>query len=163
LLQADRLGFAELGREVLRQLGAGFLTPFDRKHFEHLIGGPYASMQSKVLDVLERLSQEFGDRISSVVWDSFAFLGTVPDPTIETTILRDCKKKVAKPIKERRRRVKKAQEWRRRDERPESVSLGFDRCGVGNLGALHSRGLTQRDDPHHFATRNRERDTLRLA
>src|SRR5262249_8157557 len=57
LLQADRLGFAELGREVLRQLGAGFLTPFDRKHFEHLIGGPYASMQSKVLAVLEGLSQ----------------------------------------------------------------------------------------------------------
>jgi hypothetical protein len=87
LLQADRLGFGELGREVLGLLGAGFLTPFDRKQFEHLIGGPYANMQSKVLDVLEGLSQEFGDRISSVVWDSFAFLGTVPDPTIETTIL----------------------------------------------------------------------------
>jgi hypothetical protein len=80
LLQADRLGFGELGREVLGQFGAGFLTPFDRKQFEHLIGGPYASMQSKVLAVLEELSQEFGDCISSVVWDSFAFLGTVPDP-----------------------------------------------------------------------------------
>jgi hypothetical protein len=30
--------------------------------------------------------------------------------------LRDCKKKVAKPIKERRRRVRKVQERRRRDE-----------------------------------------------
>jgi hypothetical protein len=87
LLQARRLGFEDLGREVLTQLGTGFLTPFDRTHFEHLIGGPYADMQCKVLDVLQELSQEFGDRISSVVWDSFAFLGTVPDPTIETTIL----------------------------------------------------------------------------
>jgi len=87
LLQARRLGFEELGREVLKQLGAGFLAPFERKQFEHLIGGPYASMQSKVLDVLDELALEFGDRVSSVVWDSFAFLGTVPDPTIETTIL----------------------------------------------------------------------------
>jgi len=44
-------------------------------------------MQRKVIDVLEGLSQEFGDRISSVVWDSFAFLGTVPDPTVEVSIL----------------------------------------------------------------------------
>jgi len=87
LLQADRLGFGELGREVLQQFGAGFLTPFDRKQFEPLIGGPYADMQRKVIDVLEGLSQEFGDRISSVVWDSFAFLGTVPDPTVEVSIL----------------------------------------------------------------------------
>lgn len=87
LLQADRLGFAELGKEVLKLLGQGFLTPFDRQQFEHLVGGPYADVQTKVLAVLEGLSQQFDDRISSVVWDSFAFLATVPDPTIETTIL----------------------------------------------------------------------------
>ncbi len=87
LSQADRLGFGDLGREVLTLLGEGFLTPFDQKNFAHLITGPYADMQRKVLNVLQGLSDEFGDRVSAVVWDSFAFLGTVPDPTIETTIL----------------------------------------------------------------------------
>ena len=87
LLLADRFGFAELAREVLKLLGQGFLTPFDRKQFEYLVGGPYADVQTKTLDVLEGLSQQFGDRISSVVWNSFAFLGTVPDPTVETSIL----------------------------------------------------------------------------
>src|SRR6266571_3033623 len=56
--------------------------------------------------------------------------------TTGTVFLRACKNQIPKPIKERRRICKKQKQWSRRDERAESLSIGSDRRGVGNLGAI---------------------------
>jgi hypothetical protein len=65
--------------------------------------------------------------------------------------------------KRKEKKRKKAQEWRRRDDGPESVSLGLDRRGVGNLGAVDPSDIRRGSECQIHATRNSQWDPLRTA
>ncbi len=65
--------------------------------------------------------------------------------------------------KRKEKKGKKAQEWGRRDERPESVSFGLDRRGMGDLGAVDPGDIRGSGPCEIHATRDRQWDSLRAA
>lgn len=87
MLAAERLGFHEIASESLALLGHGFEEPFSAEPFLPTENDPDRAFKRNHLTALSALSEEFGDRVSSVVWETFAFLGTRPDPMKEATIL----------------------------------------------------------------------------
>jgi hypothetical protein len=87
LLQAERLGFEAPAREFLRRAGEGFQTPFRASEVRISPNDPDRVLKERSLAALQSLADEFGDRVSSIVWRTFAFLATRPNPTRHTTIL----------------------------------------------------------------------------
>lgn len=86
-LQAERLGLQAVAAEFLKYLGLGYAHKFDRSKFEPKPGDLYFEQKKQVLDALEELSVQFDGRISSIVWETYAYLGTRPDPTKDQSIL----------------------------------------------------------------------------
>ena len=86
-LQARRLGFENQATEFLMWIGEGFLKPFSKDDFAPDPNDPDRALKINVLQSLERLSNEFGDRVSSVVWRTLAYLGTRPNPEKYASIL----------------------------------------------------------------------------
>lgn len=76
-------------RAFLSSLGKGFGEPFDRIPFEPTADDPYIGLKMKALDAITELSHEFGDRVSSVMWDSLAHLGTRSEPEEKRSILKE--------------------------------------------------------------------------
>ena len=87
MLQAKRLGFEEQAMDFLGRLGEGFMTPFKANSIIIADNDPDREFKVKALVALQELSDEFGDRVSSIVWQTFAFLATRPNPTGYATIL----------------------------------------------------------------------------
>lgn len=87
LAQSEKLGLFKEASVFLEQIGEGFLRKFDSKLFRPDSSDPDALVKNKILDALDELSNEFDDRISSVVWDSFAHLATRNDIHKERSIL----------------------------------------------------------------------------
>lgn len=86
-LQARRLGFAEPATEFLARIGEGFLAPFRASEIVIANNDKDHELKQKALVALQQLSDEFGDRVSSIVWKTLAFLATRPDPLQHATIL----------------------------------------------------------------------------
>lgn len=85
-LLAQRDGFAEQGDGILSWVGEGFSHRFNRDQFQPSIDDAHREFKLKYLDAMDALATEFGDRVSSVVWETFAFLGTRPNPHETATI-----------------------------------------------------------------------------
>jgi len=73
----------------LSVLGKGYLKPFDRTLFPFSDDDPYYEMKKNALNALEELSLEFGDRVSSVMWNSLAHLATRSEPEEKKSILKE--------------------------------------------------------------------------
>ena len=86
-IQATSLGYKEEASEFLRFIGGGFIKPFNSEEIQIPANDPDRDMKIKALAVLQSLSNEFGDRVSSIVWKTYAFLATRPNPTGYATIL----------------------------------------------------------------------------
>ncbi len=74
---------------VLVALGAGFASPFDRSRFNPRGGDPNRELKSKALDALEELAEFYGNRVSSVVWESLAHLACRENPEEEKSIIKE--------------------------------------------------------------------------
>jgi len=83
-----REGFAE-AEEVLELVGKGFAELFDANYFyaEICDTDPDNQLKIQFVDTIKLLAHEFGDRISNVVWDTLAMMGTRDNPTEEVTIV----------------------------------------------------------------------------
>lgn len=73
----------------LASLGKGFLKPFQRTSFEPAANDPYYKLKSSALDAINEMSLLFGNRVSSVVWNSFAHLATREEPEEKKSILKE--------------------------------------------------------------------------
>lgn len=76
-------------RAFLSAMAKGFAEPFDRTAFDPKEGDPHFDLKRRGLDAAEELSNEFGNRVSSVVWDSFAHLATRSEPEVMKSILKE--------------------------------------------------------------------------
>lgn len=87
-LRSMRDGLGTLADEVLRIVGLGFVEPFSSFRFKRMIqdGDPAVVFKLKFLGALEDLAKEFVGRVSAVVWNSLAVLGTRENPHIEQKI-----------------------------------------------------------------------------
>lgn len=72
---------------VLAALGVGFLNPFARSLFEPVPKDPHYDLKMRALDAITELSAFYGDRVSSVVWKSLAYLACRADPEVEQSII----------------------------------------------------------------------------
>lgn len=87
LLQAERFGFGAPAREFLGRIGDGFQSPFNASEIVVAGDDPDREMKTKALSALQQLADEFGNRVSSIVWQTYAFLATRPDPMAHSTII----------------------------------------------------------------------------
>jgi hypothetical protein len=76
-------------RAFLSALGKGFLTPFDKSPFMPAQNDPYFELKKRAIASLQELADEFGNRVSSVVWDSLAHLATRTEPEQKKSILKE--------------------------------------------------------------------------
>jgi len=76
-------------RAFLASLGKGFQAPFKPAGFSPRIGDPYFEMKTRALQALECLAHEFGNRVSSVMWNSLAHLATRSEPEEKKSILKE--------------------------------------------------------------------------
>lgn len=85
-LLAERDGYPEKGKGILEWVGSGFAKRFDRSRFEPKADDADYVFKIQFLDAIQELADEFGDRVSSVVWEALAFMGTRPNPHEEAMI-----------------------------------------------------------------------------
>ncbi len=78
-------------KAFLSSMAKGFLFPFDKEKFLPKSGDLNFYFKVKVLDAIEDASNFYGNRCSSVLWDSFAYLGTRESPEISRSILKEAK------------------------------------------------------------------------
>lgn len=76
-------------RAHLSALGKGFKSPFDRTKFEPKPNATFYELRKKGLDAISELAIFYGDRVSSVVWDSFAHLAVREEPEEKRSILKE--------------------------------------------------------------------------
>ncbi len=76
-------------RAFVSALAKGFMQPFDAAPFMPLAGDPHAGMKHAFLAAISDLANEFGDRVSSVLWDSLAYLGSREAPEESRSILKE--------------------------------------------------------------------------
>lgn len=76
-------------RAFLASIAKGFKSKFDRKMFEKEGIGLSGPLRSRALDAFAELSDEFGDRVSSVMWESLAHLATRENPEVKKSILQE--------------------------------------------------------------------------
>lgn len=74
---------------VLEALGEGFLMPFSPISFEPKQGDPSYDLKMKALNALNELRDFYGDRVSAVVWESFASLACRAEPEVEKSIIQE--------------------------------------------------------------------------
>ena len=87
-LRSMRDGLGSLADEVLRIVGSGFVEPFSSIRFRRKVeaSDPAIQFKLKFLAALDGLAKEFAGRISAVVWNSLAVLGTRDNPHEEQRI-----------------------------------------------------------------------------
>ena len=76
-------------KAFLSSMAKGFLEPFDRQKFMPRSEDVNFHFKAKVLDAIQDASDFYGNRISSVLWDAFAYLGTRDNPEISRSILKE--------------------------------------------------------------------------
>lgn len=90
-LIAERGRYVRPAHEILRLTGEGFAKPFDRTPFEPVAGDAFYDIKRKALNAIDELAVEFGDRMPSTIWQTFAFMATRPNPLAMATILSQAK------------------------------------------------------------------------
>lgn len=73
----------------LASMAKGFLNPFNRMTFMPETTDANYSFKVKVLDAIQAASDFYGNRIPSVLWNSFAYLGTRENPEVSRSILKE--------------------------------------------------------------------------
>lgn len=76
-------------KAFLSSMAKGFQYPFDREKFQPKSGDMNYDFKMNVLSAIADSSNFYGQRISSVLWDSFAYLGTREDPEVSRSILKE--------------------------------------------------------------------------
>lgn len=76
-------------KAFLSSMAKGFLNPFDRQNFMPQKGDLNFAFKVSVLDAIQDASNFYGNRCSSVLWDSFAYLGTRENPEVSRSILKE--------------------------------------------------------------------------
>lgn len=84
---ATRHGNLEVGREIAERFGKGFEHSFSADVLRPRSTDPFSKMKNEILDALEECATFFGDRVSSIVWESYATLALREDPTRYMSIL----------------------------------------------------------------------------
>lgn len=88
LLHSARNNQAEFTKAFLSWVGDGFINPFQfEKYHPSRLDKDY-SLKLKALEAIQSCADFYGNRVSSVVWDSFASLFTRPNPQ-EAGMIRD--------------------------------------------------------------------------
>jgi hypothetical protein len=80
---------AHNARVFLSAMGKGFAERFKREDFAPLPEDPFYALKEHALDAIVELDVFFGDRVSSVIWDSFAHLATREEPEVKKSILKE--------------------------------------------------------------------------
>lgn len=76
-------------KAFLASMAKGFQNPFNRQQFMPKSGDANFDFKVKVLNAISDASDFYGNRISSVLWDSFAYLGTRENPEVSRSILKE--------------------------------------------------------------------------
>jgi hypothetical protein len=76
-------------RVVLAIMGRGFTVHFDRSRFEPKPNDPNYELKTKALDAIDELAAFYGDRVSTVMWKSFACLACRENPEEERSIVKE--------------------------------------------------------------------------
>jgi hypothetical protein len=87
--ETNRPHFLQNAKGFLNAMAKGFREPFNKSAFMPNENDPYFELKTKSLDGLEKSSITFGHRMSSVVWDSYAYLGTRDEPETSRSILKE--------------------------------------------------------------------------
>lgn len=73
----------------LASMAKGFLNPFDRTKFIPQPGDLNYQFKVQVLNAIEEAAKFYGNRCPSVLWNSFAYLGTRENPEVSRSILKE--------------------------------------------------------------------------
>lgn len=76
-------------KAFLSSMAKGFLEPFDRNKFMPKDGDENYAFKVRVIDAIEEASRFYGNRCPSVLWNSFAYLGTREHPEESRSILKE--------------------------------------------------------------------------
>lgn len=76
-------------RTFLSSMAKGFANPFKASDFMPEEGDPNASFKQSVVRAIQKASDFYGSRIPSVLWNSFAYLGTRENPEESRSILKE--------------------------------------------------------------------------
>lgn len=77
------------GKAFLSALAKGFQKPFDSKSFNIDSGDEFYELKINSLNALQETADYFGDRVPSLVWNSFAHLAVREDPEASRSILKE--------------------------------------------------------------------------
>lgn len=77
------------GRAFLSALAKGFLVPFSAERFFIDPEDAYYELKQNALRALQECSLYFGDRVPTLVWNSFAHLAVREDPEASRSILKE--------------------------------------------------------------------------
>lgn len=88
-METDTPTIAHNARVFLSAMGKGFAERFKREDFTPLSNDPFYTLKEKALDAIVELDAFFGDRVSSVIWNSFAHLATREEPEVKKSILKE--------------------------------------------------------------------------
>ncbi len=76
-------------RAFLSSMAKGFKTPFNPEQFMPKPGDQNFDFKRKVVSAISAASDFYGKRCPSVLWNSFAYLGTREDPEESRSILKE--------------------------------------------------------------------------
>ena len=76
-------------RVFLSAMAKGFLGPFNPSTFLPKQGDVNVDFKTAVVKAVSSASGFYGNRISSVLWDSFAYLGTRENPEVSRSIIKE--------------------------------------------------------------------------
>lgn len=76
-------------RAFVSAMGKGFSKPFNRELFPVAVDDPFFKLKTNALNAIQELSDEFGDRVTAVMWDSLAHLATRSEPEEKKSILKE--------------------------------------------------------------------------
>lgn len=76
-------------RAFLASLGKGFHAPFSKALFPIDAGDPLFTLKTSALTAIEELAWRFGNRVSTVQWNSFAHLAVRENPEEARSILKE--------------------------------------------------------------------------
>ncbi len=76
-------------KAFLSSMAKGFASPFNKQSFMPQKGDANFTFKVNVLEAIQDAADFYGNRVSSVLWDSFAYLGTRENPEISRSILKE--------------------------------------------------------------------------
>jgi len=87
--ETNRPHFLGNAKAFLNAMAGGFRKSFDKNLFMPKTDDPVFDLKINALNALEKSAKFFGHRVPSVVWDSYAYLGTRENPELSRSILKE--------------------------------------------------------------------------